>query len=293
MTVLITDAGLIGSHVARALLDQGVGVLMYDPSPSRPYVESVIGTDRKLFKVETGDVRDLPRIIDLMLRVGVTRILHPIGATSPRADEQPSLAFQVRVQGTLNLVEAARIRSLSRIVLVTSTDGPDSSFDGALDHAAQTVAQAYHQWAGVNVLICRLPDVYGRQPPGRPLTDPVYESIERVLAASREAFASIRLPRRERVYVKDAALALREAVFVERPTVRTYDLGSGEIVGPSELSAAVRAAYPSAQLELEADDAEAPALVDNAAAQADLGVAPAWTLTAAVADILSEMRSAG
>ena len=36
---------------------------------------ALVGTERKLFRVERGDVRDLPRIMDLMLRIGVTRIL--------------------------------------------------------------------------------------------------------------------------------------------------------------------------------------------------------------------------
>lgn len=307
MTVLITDAGMVGTHVAKTLLDQGVGVLMYDPSPSLPYVESVTGLDRKLFRIEEGDVRDVPRILDLMLRLGVTRIFHPIGATAPSTESQPSLAFQVRVSGTLNLIEAARIRSLSRIVIASSADQPTGaaaehdprsspppeSFDGALDVAAQTIALAYHRWAGVNVLICRVSGLYGRQAPGRGAFDPIQQALATVLQADENQSVTLLLPARERVYVKDAALALREAIFVERPTTRSYDIGSGELVGSAALAAAIQAAVPSAQVDPEPTFPASVPLVDDRAARQDLAYQPTWSVTSAVADMVGELRAAG
>ena len=55
MTVLVTGAGLVGTYTAKLLLDQGVGVLLYDTDPSARYIESVVGPDQKLLKVERGE----------------------------------------------------------------------------------------------------------------------------------------------------------------------------------------------------------------------------------------------
>src|SRR5947207_12362978 len=181
MTILVTGAGLIGTHAARALLDQGTGVVLYDAAPDDAYIESVVGTDRKIFYVERGDVRDFPRLTDVVLRRGVTRILHTITLAGPLVEENPGAAFHINVAGTLNLIEIARIRSLARIVLVSSSgvygDGeqppgegpivehevgwPSSSFDGAYNAMAEIMALAYHRLAAVNAIIVRPCATYG------------------------------------------------------------------------------------------------------------------------------------
>src|SRR5438309_11967486 len=120
MTILVTGAGLIGTHAARALLDQGTGVVLYDAAPDDAYIESVVGTDRKLFYVERGDVRDFPRLMDVVLRRGVTRSLHTAALGGPRVSESPSVGVEGNEAGALNLIEFARIRSLARRVLVGS-----------------------------------------------------------------------------------------------------------------------------------------------------------------------------
>ena len=94
MTILVTGAGLIGTHTARALLDQGVGVVLYDSAPDENYIESVVGPDRKLFYVERGDVRDFASLIDVVLRRGVTRILHAAAIGGSLAAETPGPRFR-------------------------------------------------------------------------------------------------------------------------------------------------------------------------------------------------------
>jgi nucleoside-diphosphate-sugar epimerase len=312
---LITGAGLIGTHTAKTLLDQGVGVVLYDPEPSLRYIESVVGPDRKLFRVERGDVRDLPRLIDLALRVGVTRILHTAGLVGPAAEESPSLSFQVNVAGTLNLIELARIRSLARIVFVSSSfvyfdaDPPPgdqpipeelpyrvpSSFYAAYKAAAEMVALAYHRLSGVNAIICRPCGVYGRggfvggARAGRVLQDRLLQAI-----AEPGAEIAVDLPVAERVYVKDAALAIREAIFVEKPSTRIYNVGSGEVVTSEALAAAVNAAIPGARvLPGQAETGLAARLIDSSAAVRDLGYHVQWPLERAIADYVAELRAHG
>lgn len=312
MTVLVTGAGLIGTHTARMLLDQGTGVVLYDPDPSPSYIDSVVGPDRKLFGVERGDVRDFPRLMDVMLRRGVTRVLHTGGLVRPRVDENPYFAFESNVAGTLNVVEATRLRSLARLVFVSSNYvyfGPKTpavggalpedtpyrvpgTFYGAYKAMAEIMALAYQQIAGVNAIICRPCAVFGRggyvggAQAGRTLN-------EALLAAIRSPGTPIpiEIPAAERVYVKDAAFALREALFVDKPTTRIYNVGSGEIVTPAMLAAAINAAVPGARAVGEDVEPAGVRLVDITLARAELKYEPQWPLARAVADYVQELRA--
>ena len=313
MTILITGAGLIGTHTARALLDQGTGVVLYDPSPSQSYIESVVGRDRKLFRIERGDVRDFPRIMDIVLRLGVTRILHTAALVGPGADENPGQAFQVNVAGTLNLIEAARIRSLGRIVFVSSSrvyggapssegalreDVPyhvPSSFYGAFKAMAEVMALAYHRLAGVNAIICRPCAVYGRggYVGGGQNGRAINETLMRAVEAAPGSAIDVDVPSGERVYVKDAGLALREALFVEKPSTRVYNVGSGEIVTAATLADALRSAVPNLRVAAATTAPAEIRALDTALARSELGYEPRWPLARAIPDYVEELREFG
>ena len=314
MTILITGAGLIGTHAARALLDQGTGVVLYDPDPNAGYIEGVVGQDRKIFYVERGDVRDFPRLMDVVLRRGVTRILHTAAIGGPLAAENPGLGFQVNVAGALNLIEVARIRSLARIVLVSSSDvygdgdqpagdgpivehevgWPSSSFDGAFKAMAEIQALAYQRLASVNLLICRPCPTYGRDGETAAATagHAVSEAVHRALDGSTGDI-ELALPTMELVYVKDVAFALREALFVEKPASRVYNVGSGELVSATDVAAAIAAAVPGARVTAQAIPAGPARLLETTAAHRDLGYEPRWPLARGIADLAADLQKLG
>lgn len=308
MTILVTGAGLIGTHAARGLLDQGTGVVLYDPDPLPDYIERVVGADRKLFYVERGDVRDFPRLIDVVLRRGVTRILHTAGIAGPPAADNPAQAFQVNVAGALNLIELARIRSLARIVIVSSSDvyrnggqppgespisehdvaWPSSSFDGAFKAMSEIMALAYQRLAGVNAIICRPCATYGLggELAGSEAGQAVTDAVTR---AGREPDVKLSMPSTELIYAKDVAFALREALFVEKPTSRAYNVGSGEVVSAADVAAAIMEAVPRARVTAEAVPGSARVL-DTTLARRDLGFEPRWPLMRGIADLVDELR---
>jgi UDP-glucuronate 4-epimerase len=311
MTILVTGAGLIGTHAARALLDQGTGVVLYDPEPSSSYIESVVGVGRKLFYVERGDVRDFPRLIDVVLRRGVTRILHTAGMAGAAAADNPGQAFQVNVAGTLNLIELARIRSLARIVIVSSSDvygngdqpagdapiaeheagWPSISFEGAYRAMAEIMAFAYQQLAGVNAIVCRPCATYGLggevvgSEHGRAVTEAVVRAVGEPGAETK-----LPLPPVELIYVKDVVFALREALFVEKPTSRVYNVGSSEVASAAEVAAEINAAVPGARVTVDAVSAALPRALDTTLAHRDLGYEPRWPLARGITDLVQELR---
>jgi nucleoside-diphosphate-sugar epimerase len=307
MTILVTGAGLIGTHAARALLDQGTGVVLYDPDPSAGYIESVVGQDRKIFYVERGDVRDFPRVMDVVLRRGVTRILHTAAIIGPPASENPGLAFQVNVAGALNLIEVARMRSLARIVLASSSDvygdgdqppgdgsivehevgWPSSSFDAAFKAMTEIMALAYQRLAGVNAIIVRRCATYGLG--GMWETSAVGWDVTAAVIEAGNGERRLSMPPTELVYVKDVAFAIREALFVEKPTSRVYNVGSGEVVSAADVAAVITASVAGARIAVEDVPAPRPRTLDTTLAARDLGYRPRWPLAAAIPDMLQNL----
>lgn len=123
--VLITGgAGFIGSNLADLLLRNGERVVVLD-NLSRPGTEKNLRwlVDRypRNLTVEVGDVRDGPRVARLVEDAhSVFHLAAQVAVTSSITD--PAHDFEVNVEGTLNVLEAARKSDPQPAVLFTSTN---------------------------------------------------------------------------------------------------------------------------------------------------------------------------
>ena len=115
-------AGFIGSHIVRALLEQGDAVRVLDDFSSGKR-ENLEGLSRSKndhrFEVLEGDLRDAS-IVAQALR-GVEVVFHEAAFVSvPESMEKPQDCFDVNVTGTSTLFEAARKAGVRRIVIASS-----------------------------------------------------------------------------------------------------------------------------------------------------------------------------
>src|SRR5215831_15985368 len=88
MNVLITGAGLIGSNAARHTVD--------------------------------ADMRDLPALLAALERFGVDTIVHTAGLIGSRVQENSYTGATNNILGTINILEAARLRQIRRVVYVST-----------------------------------------------------------------------------------------------------------------------------------------------------------------------------
>lgn len=116
MKYLITGgAGFIGSHIARALLEQGADVRVLDNFSSGKR-ENLTGLDVELLE---GDLRNAS-IVTRAVR-GVEVIFHEAAFVSvPESMEKPQECLDVNVTGTSMLFEAARKAGVGRVVIASS-----------------------------------------------------------------------------------------------------------------------------------------------------------------------------
>ncbi len=114
--ILVTGgAGFIGSHLVRALLEQGDFVRVLDNfSSGRP--ENLAGLTVDLAR---GDLRDPLQVAAAV--AGVDVIFHEAAFVSvPQSMEEPLTCFDVNQRGTESLLEAARKAGVRRVVLASS-----------------------------------------------------------------------------------------------------------------------------------------------------------------------------
>ena len=115
MKYLVTGgAGFIGSHLVDELIKNGHHVIIIDNLLS--------GTIQNINKDAifiNSDIRKLENIIDHFS--GVDGVFHLAAiARTPWCIENPILAYETNVMGTLNVLEASRLKIIKRVVMTSS-----------------------------------------------------------------------------------------------------------------------------------------------------------------------------
>ncbi len=179
--ILVTGGGgFIGSHLVRALLDEGHSVRIVDnfSSGRRENLDEILG-DVELLDHPDGITS--PEVCETAVR-DVAGILHQGAVPSvPRSIADPVLTDKVNVGGTLTLLEAARKAGVSRFVYACSSavygDAPGDvrREDGETQPlspyavsklAAEHYAVMYHKLHGMETVGLRYFNVFGpRQDP--------------------------------------------------------------------------------------------------------------------------------
>jgi nucleoside-diphosphate-sugar epimerase len=115
--VLVTGgAGFIGSNLARALLDRGDEVRVLDnfSTGNRANLE---GLDVEIVE---GELRSYERVHNAVRGVDVVYHLGALGSV-PRSVQDPLTSSAVNIEGTLNVLLAARDEGIRRVVFSSST----------------------------------------------------------------------------------------------------------------------------------------------------------------------------
>jgi len=113
MRVLITGAGLIGTHTAKELADRGDEVMFFDFAPRPDYIRRVTGRDLTVIR---GDIRDLAALVDAFQQVRPECVIHLAASVGEANIDNVYAGFQVNLVATINVAEAARLTGVRRLV---------------------------------------------------------------------------------------------------------------------------------------------------------------------------------
>ena len=119
MTKLITGGtGYIGAQLARILVERGEQPVLFDIMPNRATLAGI--EDR--VKIVRGDLANYAEVLNAVEENGITGIFHLGSVLTGVAEENPWGSFHANVIGTYNVLEAARIYGVKRMMF-TSTLG--------------------------------------------------------------------------------------------------------------------------------------------------------------------------
>lgn len=245
--VLVTGGlGVVGSWVTRQLVEQGEKVVIYDWQLDTSLVKDIV--DR--VDCVVGDVLDLPRIIHTIKQYEVERIIHLSGIMPGPLEANPFMTYRVNVDGTINILEAARLMDTRRVVFTSSIavyeqtrgeyayptykpideDYPKVPSDvyGATKLFGEHMCLSYNRIYGVDVIILRFASIFG---PGKQA-----RHGDLALHCKIIETAMLKVPFKlaqggdeswDMIYVRDVANGIVLACFSENTEHRVFQIGTG------------------------------------------------------------------
>jgi nucleoside-diphosphate-sugar epimerase len=311
MNILITGAGLIGSHAARQAVDGGHKVVLFDLSPNRDYIQKVVGKDKA--DVVAADMRDLPALLSALERFNVDTLVHTAGLIGGRVQENSYTGATNNIMGTINILEAARLRKLRRVVYVSTFGVYDRpkindtlvreihpigghNLYATTKVCSEHLVHAYTSMYNLDTIIIRPGGVFGR---GFYVGGSTVGQVMRDLALGIIKSGPITIDAKtygpnEYVYGKDVGLALFLACKAEGPKQRIYNAGTGVVSNHEQLAQVVREIAPSLEVKTTGAptaDKSRSIPMDIAVSKAELGYAPRYPLAEALKDYMGELRA--
>ena len=218
-------AGFIGSHLVTDIIARGDDVRVLDnfSTGKREHVKLFCDnppSDR--VTVSEGDVRDQALVEQLM--EGVDYVLHLAAVVSvPQSMREPGLTNDINVNGTLNVLAAARKFNVKRVVFSSSCavygDNPqlplsEQSVTQPLSPYAaskligEVYCQTYYRAYGLPTVCLRYFNIYGpRQDPNGDYAAVIPKFVQRLKAGQAPLVYGDGLQTRDFVYVSDVVRA--------------------------------------------------------------------------------------
>lgn len=275
MTTVITGGtGLIGAVVAERLVARGEAVVLLDVAPAAWRLGPLAGDPR--VSLVRGDVTSLVEVMDAVRGREVRAIVHLAYVLGAESNAAPELATRVNIGGTTNVLEAARLLGVPRVLLASSIAvyGADDRYRPEelplREEAPLWVAAALPIYGGGKVYLEHLGHHYaeryglvvaGLRPSivygwGRQRGASVFagEMVDRSVAGEPVTVGSGNA-RVSVVYVDDVAdqmVALLDAEPARFSRHRFFNTG-GDTVTVRELAEVVRRVVPGARIEVRSD----------------------------------------
>jgi len=248
MKILITGgAGFIGSNLAGELAKKHEVVIIDDLSTGR--TENVEDLDLELVR---GSITD-PDLLEEYFR-GVDYVFHQAALPSvQRSIEDPVLANEVNICGTLNVLVAARDAGVKKVIYASSSsvygDTPelpkreDMKPDPKSPYAVAKLAGEYYcrvfnEIYGLKTVALRYFNVYGpRQDPSSDYAAVIPKFVNRVMAGKAPIIYGDGEQTRDFTFVRDVVQA--NVLAMESDATGVFNVAAGQRISVNDLAGMV------------------------------------------------------
>ena len=305
--ILVIGAnGQIGSELVEALALQhgAANVIAADITPKSLYGATIY---------EVIDVLNAQRISDVVEQYEVTQVYQLAALLSATGEKAPLKAWELNMDGLLNILELARVRKEAGKPLKVfwpssiAAFGPNtpavntpqytvmdpSTIYGISKLAGERLCEYYYEKYGVDVRSIRYPGIISfKSPPGGGTTDyaiAIFHAALRGETYNCFLEAETALPM---IYMPDAiraTISLMDAPATKLSIRSSYNV-AGLSFNPRELAAAIKQNLPAFEIHYAPDSRQAiaaswPQSLDDSQARADWG----WEAQVGLAQLVSDM----
>ncbi|MEJ2636072.1 MAG: NAD-dependent epimerase/dehydratase family protein [Calditrichia bacterium] len=307
--ILVTGAcGQIGSELVLYLADQFGESAIIASDIKNP--SSFIKNNIPFFYL---DVLDFAAVNRIVVEQNVGTIFHMAAILSAVGEKNPQLAYQINMQGLMNVLEAARQHHMEKIIIPSSIAafGPDAPKDKTPDNtimnpttmygvtkvAGEKLAQYYHFKYGVDARSLRYPGIISSETlPGGGTTDFAVDLYLNAIDEKKYTCYIAEETVLPFMYMPDAIKAIVDLAAApgEKLTQQVYNVHALSLA-PRDIVASIRNEYPSFRISYDPDFRQSiaeswPRSLNDSAARRDWNWSPRYDLHAMTRDMLKKLK---
>jgi UDP-glucose 4-epimerase len=317
--LVIGGTGVISQFVTRQLVALGLRPVVLTSSGN---IE-LIGDAIRDIELVRGDITDGASLARIVAAHAITHIAHLGAIIGHNAEADPVSAVRIGVEGMVNVLEAARLNGVQRVVYTSSKaaygtiagryghpsyvplneDYPTKphTMYGVVKLAGEHLGATYSARYGLEFLALRFGFTVG---PGKLLRHGPFSLHSRMLENAMASKALV-IERggdalEDTVYNADCAHGVVCALLADAPRSAAFNIGTGRGITLHQFADAVREVFPNAKIEIGPGDDFMPAgiprtfcVMDISRARDELGYAPRFDTVAMVRDYVATMARLG
>ncbi|WP_158211564.1 NAD-dependent epimerase/dehydratase family protein [Alkalihalobacterium alkalinitrilicum] len=317
--ILVTGGfGFLGAHLVKELINDGHKVVVFDLAPPPPgyEIEWLLQNEKEKITFVKGNVTDLSSIIQAVKTNKITKIVHAAVVNDlDILENNPLLTMKINVEGTLNVLEAARLFEIEKVVLISSisvytameyepmderhpvhspTEGPTLLSYSSSKLSAEAFGLHYWSTYGMDVVSLRLSAVYGLG-----MKYPMYikPMVENAVKKENTHFDWGKNSKRDYTYVKDVVKAI-QLTLTSSTKQKILNIATGkELISPIEMVPLIQALEPSVSITfgnernlVEEKSATTRGILSTEAAEKELNFVPEYTINRGIEDYFSSYQ---
>ena len=258
MKILITGgAGFIGSHLCEKFIKEGHKVICLDNFFNGNLSNIRHLLNYKTFKLVNGDIRDF----DMLEKIvpGVDAIFNLAAQIHvDRSIIEPKLTYEVNVLGTQNILEAARMYDVEKIVQMSTSEVYGSALTVPMDEshplnaphpygaskiAADRMCYAYNNTYKMNIVIVRPFNCFGPRQKDTGYGGVISIFVKRVMDGQPPIIYGSGQQTRDYNYVSDLVEALGLILKYPKPIPDPINVGTGTEIKIADLAKMIIKAF--------------------------------------------------
>jgi len=265
--ILVTGAcGFIGSHLVEAL-QQAAGhvraLVFYNSFNSLGWLDKL---DKKVLnntEVVTGDIRD-PHAMESVVQ-GVDIVFHLAALIAiPYSYLAPAGYVETNVNGTLNILQAARKANVDKILVTSTSEVYGTALEVPISEhhprqaqspysaskiAADAMTEAFHRSFGLPATIVRPFNTYGPRQSARAVIPTI---ITQLLGGSQSVKIGALHPTRDLLFVKDTVRAFLAIAASDATVGEEINIATGSEISIGEIAhTLIEMINPAARIETD------------------------------------------